>query len=736
MSTRAAFERLHPSVQRRLWDMQWTELREIQTKAIHHLLDLRGDCIISAPTAGGKTEAAFLPILSLSADDNQNGVRAMYVGPLKALINDQFRRIEALCARMEMPVHRWHGDVGEGDRKKLLTKPSGVLLITPESLEAMFVLRPTKMPYIFGQLAFLVIDELHAFIGTERGAQLQSLIARLTTRTKCDPVRIGLSATLGNPQFASRWLRPGGEPAALLEDTTSTRELMIRVRGFWEDSRDPALDRENGSQEHQSSSAFSTMARSILMAIHGSTNLVFANAKAVIESLADTMKQEAVQLGVKDELVVHHGSLSKTVREYAEARLSSGAPVTAVCSNTLELGIDVGRIDTVVQLASPPSVSSLVQRMGRSGRTDTAPAKLRAFFLQQRPDSNTSTWGRLHLDLIRGLASIELMLKGFVEPVDTSRSHYSTLVQQVLSILAETGGTSAAGLFMTIRGSGAFEPLDLNTFANILRALGRHGLIEQMSEGDLILAPGGQKLVEHYSFYAAFKTPEEVAVFHGSEKIGSLPSDAIPGVGEHLILAGRRWRVVQFDATRREVIVETARGRRPPIFRSALADTHPTVHEQMRLLLLGNEVPEHLDEVATEILSDARAQTRQLREFVPQVQSGGTGTLLFLWAGKRITRTVHLALRIRNLEAYDLDVGIDVAASPSEAMDRLVQFADSPNEAMGLAEFAESELGARVLEGQKYDDYLPDDVWRAAYGRERLDVEGALRVARQTIGSL
>src|SRR3984885_3913921 len=160
-----AFRLLHPTVQRKLWDMKWTELRQIQVDAIEHLLGgTPTDCIISSPTASGKTEAAFLPVLSAIADEPTGGVRAIYIGPLKALINDQFGRVEQLCERMEMPVHRWHGDVDAGAKKAVLAAPSGVLLITPESLEAMFVLRPTQLPAMFGHLAYVVIDEMHAFL--------------------------------------------------------------------------------------------------------------------------------------------------------------------------------------------------------------------------------------------------------------------------------------------------------------------------------------------------------------------------------------------------------------------------------------------------------------------------------------------------------------------------------------------------------------------------------------------
>jgi ATP-dependent helicase Lhr and Lhr-like helicase len=726
--TKTAFDRLHHGLKRHLWDMRWTKLRPVQVKAIHHLLDERGDCVISVPTAGGKTEAAFLPILSRIADAPFGSVRAIYLGPLKALINDQFRRVEQLCARMELPVHKWHGDVGAGARKRLLDAPSGILLITPESLEAMFVLRPTKMSALFARLAYVVIDEPHAFIGTERGAQLQSQLERLCTRAACNPCRIGLSATLGDPQLALRWLRPPGASATLLEDPEAARELQVRVRGFWTKPHDESD--ADGDQRNRDD--LTEVARAMLLAIHGTTNLVFANAKSRIEGLADAMREEAPKLGVRDEIVVHHGSLSKEVREHAEGRLSSGAPCTAVCSNTLEMGIDVGRIESVVQLAAPPSVAALVQRVGRSGRNEGAPAKLRGFFLEPEHSEDTPIWNRLHLDFLRGLASIELMRERFVEPIAGDRWHGSTLIQQILSILAETGGIRAALLHARLQKCGAFGPLEPPTFAALLRELAVRELIEQMPEGDLILAPRGQKVIEHHSFYAAFKTPDEVAVFHRSDKIGSLPSDSIPALHEHVILAGRRWSVQQINVDRREIVVEPAKGKRPPIFRSGFQDAHPVVHAKMRALATGSETPSYLDPIASEILTTIRAETARSHRFEPPLLANGAGSILFAWAGARVARTLYLYFRERDIELMNYDVGLEIDADPPRVRELLTALVEGgAGDPMRLASRAIAELGARVTEGEKYDQLLPEDLWAAAYARERLDLDGATAVARR-----
>ena len=225
-----AFDRLHPSLQEALYRMRWTKLRQIQVDAIHEVFDGTGDLIIAARTAAGKTEAAFLPILSRMLEKPSAGIRAVYVGPLKALINDQFSRLEELCQEAEIPVHKWHGDVSSSPKRRLLEQPSGVLLITPESIESLFVNHAQRLTSVFSALGFIVIDELHSFIGTERGAHLRSLVCRLAAKSREPVRRAGLSATLG-PEIdsARRWLRPSEPDGVRL---SKPREEIHPVEDF------------------------------------------------------------------------------------------------------------------------------------------------------------------------------------------------------------------------------------------------------------------------------------------------------------------------------------------------------------------------------------------------------------------------------------------------------------------------------------------------------------------------
>lgn len=734
MSAGSGFDMLHRAVQRRLWEMRWTALRPIQDRAIEHILGGRGDCIVTAPTAGGKTEAAFLPILSVLADDPGRSVRALYVGPLKALLNDQFRRIEDLCARMEMPVHRWHGDVGQGPRRALLARPSGVLLITPESIEAMFVLRSSLMPGLFSDLSFLVVDELHAFLGSARGAQLLSQFHRLADRCGCDPVRVGLSATLGDPAAACAWLRPGGRPATLLADQQAQRGVAIRVKAVWRDRSDSAAADDDGEDPGAENDALDSVARAILRSCHSATNLVFANAKSMIEDLADRLKKQADAMGLGHEVLVHHGSLAKEQREYTETRLRDERPATAVCSNTLELGIDIGEVDNVVQVSAPWSVTSLAQRLGRSGRREGGTAVLRAFLCVDRPGPRSTVWDGLHLDFLRAVAMIELLLERFCEPADTGRLHLSTLVHQLLAGLAETGGMPADRLYRRLANCGAFGRVTPAEFAMLLRHLAAMDLVAQMEEGDLVLGTRGQRLCDHFSFYAAFASPEEFRVLSGATEIGRLPASSLPRPGDHLLLGGRRWLVEEIVSDRREVHVVPAKGRKKPWFRSTSTDIHPAVHGKMFALACGAKVPPYLDDVARDVLACVRQEAAKLRAFRPRLQEkpGVDRTMLFLWAGSRIHRTLFLALHAAGFAVEDHEIGLEIGGSLRAVRDALGSFVDDPGDGSALAWRAEHELAARMT-GDKFDWALPDDLWQRAFVVERLALAESVECVRSNI---
>lgn len=389
-------------IQRWIWDQNWRDLRDAQVRAVNPILDGQQDVIIAAATASGKTEAAFLPICSAVlaergsaqrtsrssgqvTDSPQSGVKVLYVSPLKALINDQYGRLDALCEHMDLPVHRWHGDVAASGKAKLLRNPDGVLLITPESLEALMVVQGPKIGPLFGGLRYVVIDELHSFIGRERGAQLQSLMHRIELTIRRSVPRIGLSATLGDMAMAAAFLRPGRGDRVHLIEAGNDQDTAVRLRVFGYEATPVALPPKRGKvassaaegdavgaegadSSDEITGAQLDIASHLFKTLRGSDNLIFANSKSDAETYADLLRRCSDRDNVPNEFVPHHGSLSKELREDTEAQLKDRTkPTTAVCTSTLEMGIDIGSVSSIAQVGAPYSVSSLRQRLGRSG---------------------------------------------------------------------------------------------------------------------------------------------------------------------------------------------------------------------------------------------------------------------------------------------------------------------------------------------------------------------------------
>lgn len=408
----SSFFLLDERIQNFIWKEGWESLRDAQEKAIPLILSADRDIIVAAATAAGKTEAAFFPALTHLLRMVPVGL-VVYISPLKALVNDQFARLERLCHQLEIPVWPWHGDISASTKVKFLRKPVGVLLITPESLEAFLCRRGTSVDTVFDKLAFFVVDELHAFIGSERGKQLQSLMHRIERVIGRQIPRIGLSATLGDMHLASGFLRPGkGELVSLIESKSARSELRILLKGYEEPS---SVHEEVG--EASDPVTFRQIAEHLFERVRGANNLIFPNSRAEVERFTHLLKDLCRKNKVPDEFWPHHGSLSKEIRADTEAALKQKEfPATAICTNTLELGIDIGAVKSIVQIGSPPSVASLRQRLGRSGRRKGEPSILRAYSVENELHDKCSLADELRLRTVKTTAMILLLLEGWFEP--------------------------------------------------------------------------------------------------------------------------------------------------------------------------------------------------------------------------------------------------------------------------------------------------------------------------------
>jgi len=713
---KTAFSYLHPTIQEKLYKMEWSELRPIQTDAIRALYITDHNLIISAKTASGKTEAAFLPILSLIVEKKGAGVSAIYVGPLKALVNDQFQRLEKLCELAEIPVFKWHGDVGSSGKAKFLKNPSGVLLITPESIESLFINHPNQLSKLFGSLSFIVIDEMHSFIGSERVAHLKSLLSRVIHKSPKGLRLIGLSATFGDPELVKKWMLPRSpESIRVIEDKNEKKDFQYLVRGY-------VLENPSKDEQKKEDLTASPVIVDIARYFYGKTALIFVNSRELLEFYTDSTRKYLERKGLPDCFRIHHGSLSKSEREDTEDALKSNRPTATFCSSTLEMGIDVGNVSCIGQIGAPWSVNSLTQRLGRSGRKEGETSIL-IMFIIEKESKEDSIVERLHPELLRAVAMSEMMIEKWNEPPHIGYFHFSTLIQQVLSVIKEHGGSTAKDLFDTLVKDGAFQNVQLEDFLRILRNMGAVDLIEQDERDVLILGLEGEKIVNNFEFYSAFTTPKEFSVVHKGGKIGSIQSAPDLETRQFLILAGRRWEILEIDFKRCEILVEPSKGGKvPKYFGGGGADIHHRIRKKMHEIVISDYVPAYLNLQAQVMLKEAQHAAREAGLAENPFVVDGPFTYWFTWMGSAKHRTLFtLGKEFAKLHVEDEEIALKFkGVSPSQILEKYKEM---------LASCPSPEEIAEKFQGrtrEKYDQFVPENLQIAEYARKYIDTEISL----------
>ena len=719
-------EKLDHRIQRWIFKQGWTGLREIQCLAIEPILSEKTDVLISASTAAGKTEAFFLPALS-AIEPQETGVGILYVSPLKALINDQDRRLESLSDLLEIPVTPWHGDSSQARKKKLKASPSGVVLITPESLESLLIRDSGWIKAAFSNLKYIVIDEFHAFIGSERGHHLLSLLHRLEHllgRLETPIPRVALSATLGELEKVPLSLRPNRSlPCNIIKDTHSTSTLKVQVKGYVNPA---SLEAES------SNDAEYTICQDLFKFCRGGNHLVFANSRSRTESIAATLSDFCEEKIVPNEFFPHHGSLSKDLRESLEKRLQQEHyPTTAICTMTLELGIDIGKVNSVIQVTAPHSISSLRQRMGRSGRRGGA-SILRMLIAEAELTKDSSVIDKLRLELIQSLAMIRLLIGSkWYEPADTSLYHFSTLLHQILAVTAQWGGIRAEQLFSLLCKDGPFQNVNVENFKVLLVHMGKTELITQLGSGELVLGLLGEKLTSHYSFYAVFKTPEEFRIVCGTKSLGTLPVDSLVLEGQHIVFGGKRWKVNDIDSEKKVIYVEHAKGGKPPKFGGAGLNIHDVVRQEMFQILkdgdyrisVGDQKVDFADSAARALFSESVRyfeDAKLSRE--PLLQVGNT-SYIFPWLGDKVVNTIVALLIQHGFEAGAYAGVIEVEKASLESV-RSILLKLASTELPTETELAQQVLEKRI---EKFDEFLPENILSIGYGTKVFDIRSTSR---------
>ncbi|MDR1419963.1 MAG: DEAD/DEAH box helicase [Treponema sp.] len=688
----SSFSRLAPFIREYIYEKKWGALRDIQEEAAAAILDGEGHVLIAAATASGKTEAAFFPILSILAPGKNAagkreagptlakaaGISVLCVSPLKALINDQASRLEPLAARAGIPLRRWHGDAPQSGKRKVLENPEGILQITPESLEALLLLHPEKIPFLFSALAFVVIDEVHAFMGSDRGSQILCQLARIkafTVGKGGEPRRIGLSASLGDYGEAMRWLSMGSEQSAvLIDDRKTKRRLRIGLDYFKAE--------DGGERDYYGA---------LYRETRGKRSIIFTNSRLEAEETAAALRAISAEHRGGDRYRVHHGSMAAHLRVRTERELrESSRPVTTVATATLELGIDTGSLDRIIQIGPPTGVSAFVQRLGRSGRR-TGRAEIYFTALEERPRERAERGPARMIpwDLVKTIAVIELYIRDkWIEDAPEQPLPLSLLCHQTLSVLASRGEHGRKALSGLILSFPCFAGVSGEDFDELVESLIASRVIEETEEGALILGVEGERYTGHYSFYSIFAGSAEYRVLQGDHELGKV--NYLPPKGSGIILGGICRRVESVDPRRREIRVVPGEAGSVRVWRGGGQEIHGRVVRRMKEILEEDGGYPYLFPSALSRLAEARRLFREQDPgalFVP-ASGGGNGNspdggfFFFPWLGSRAMRTLLLLMQTEQFRAA---LGIRYAVREND-------FALRVDSALPLPRFQE-ELG-------------------------------------------
>ncbi len=711
----------------------WTELREIQLEAAHAILESDDNLLLCSSTASGKTEAAFFPIISdiVNHPKTRSSVSVLYIAPLKSLINDQFYRLEELLDMSGIPVTHWHGDVSASHKSKLLKNPEGILQITPESLESMLMNRANDIPRIFGELRYVVIDEIHAMIGEDRGSQVLCQLSRISRLIGHSPRRIGLSATIGDIETAARWLGEGSGRNTYAPVPPKTKlKWRLGLEHFYIQNpneiqtRSPSL--QTSEQTERGGRAVLDPGYEFLYdAVYGKKALVFSNSREETEYVTATLRQIAKARSDDDVFLIHHGNLSASLREDAEAKMKDEGVVRAVtCATvTMELGIDIGRLERVCQVGSPTTVAGFLQRLGRSGRRGNAPEMI-MLHREEIPLPNTPLPEIIPWELLRGIGIVELYsTERFIEPPKFKKMPLSLAFHQTLSVLASGGELSAKELASKILSLPPLREIEKESYRELLVSMINDDYLEFTEEKKIIIGLKGERIINSFKFYAVFKDSEDFTVRCDSEEIGTITTP--PPVGDRFALAGRVWEVKEVDIQRKLIFVKRVEGKMEVSWPGDSGEIHTKLLLAMRDILFNKKDYAFLGDNAKERLDNARrvAENAKMNNNMV-VFLGGQSYVLFPWLGTRSFRTLR-----RMLQKYAAELGIsDIQSEGCYYIKFKARDGAGENLCFAIRCILERDgldTNELVCDGEcpvfdKYDEYIPPKLLREAYAKDRL----------------
>ncbi len=750
------FSRYAPFVQDFIYRNRWENLRAIQVAAGDVIFNTDENLLLTASTASGKTEAAFFPIITEFYEDPPSSVGCIYIGPLKALINDQFYRLTELCEEAEIPVWHWHGDVSQSHKEKLMRHPSGILQLTPESLEAILLHKHSALPGMFGDLRYIVIDEVHSLLRGDRGGQTICLIERLSRLAGVNPRRIGLSATIGDPEMVGEFLSLGTGRRTIVPkiDAKGTKWRLSLEHFYVKDvqagegkdeivaTQKPVLitpheDEHAAKSREEADFEFEVVPPApenadpgigyIFEHTRGKKCLVFVNSREECEAVTTSLRHYCERNHEPDRFLIHHGNLSASFRETAEWIMKDDSQVqTTVTTATLELGIDIGRLERAFQIDAPWTVSAFLQRLGRTGRRELPP-EMWFVIREDEPEMRAMLPSTIPWKLLQAIAVVQLYLEErWVEPPRLDRLPFSLLYHQTMSILASSGELSPAALAERVLTLKYFHRISQEDFKELLLHLISIDHIERTERGGLIVGLAGERVINSFKFYGVFREDEEFTVRSESQELGTIVLPPPPG--EKIAIAGCVWTVLDVDRKKHLVYCEPVKGNVPAYFGQCAGDLHTKVLERMRKVLQEDKTYPYMMKNAVARLKQARFTARAAetdREVL--IHLGGDMWCLLPWLGTYAFLAMERFLKIKcagRLGLRNLDPSRPFYIQFSMKADKETFFRVLFEEIEKPIDPLELVYPNEVPIFDKYDEYVPDSLMKKGFAYGVLDLEG------------
>ena len=814
LSDQEVFDSYAPFLQEYIYKNAWESLREVQLEAGRTLFGNDHNLLLCSATASGKTEAALFPIISQMVIDPPQSVGVVYIAPLKSLINDQFARLEHLLDEADIPVYRWHGDVAQSHKEKMIRNPQGILQITPESLESMLINRSNDIPRIFGDLRYVIIDEIHTLMNCDRGNQIICQFERIQRLIQKPIRRIGLSATLGDPKRTAEWLGSGsGRENDVVQITNSKLHWRLAMEHFFirepelvntgekgfgrmgmkSDHRDsdllglqsysavaggespmdgevdmsPPISAMDKPIEDMSASELAALANAangqgdsalqgtgsasmmssgndadepnnaipmvdwgyeyIYDCVKDKKSLVFSNSREETEGITSTLRQIARNRGEQDIFLIHHGNLSASIREHAELTMKDEDKLAVTCATvTMELGIDIGRLERVVQIESPNTVSHFLQRLGRSGRRGQPP-EMMMIFREEEPLPNAPLPHLIPWDLLKGIAIVQLYIEEkWIEPPSIKKLPFSLLYHQTMSLLAASGELTPKRLAERMLALTPFVNVPKEDYKELLMAMIKNDHVQITDEKGLIIGMKGENIISSFKFYAVFTDTDDYTVRYESEEIGTIPM--APPVGDRFGLAGRVWEVEETDVGRKLIYVKLVEGKMEIAWPGDYGTVHTKIMQRIRQVLAEDKVYPYLKKSAQKRLAFARevaANSGMLQYSL--LSMGGFNYVMFPWLGtisfrtlRRLMGRVTSRFKLSNMQ-FENSNYLSFRMEKGSEYD-LIKALNEEAHREGLTTL-DLMGGTELPIGEKYDEFIPGDLLRKAYAADSLSLE-------------